>query len=87
MRLQSSHLLGLAVAALASGCGNPTNTRELGHAAVSVSALTFPSAITAIGLEAQPANVTRELTYDASNATFSGSIMLPAGSQTLTARA
>jgi hypothetical protein len=77
----------LAAGALVSGCSNQIDARELGHAAVSVSALTFPSSITSIGLEAQPANVTRDLTYDASNATFSGSIMLPAGNQTLTARA
>lgn len=87
MRLHSSVFLGLALAALASGCGNSVDSRSLGQAAVSVSALTLPSSITVISLEAQPANVTRDLTYNATTGKFSGSIMLPVGVQTLTARA
>jgi len=47
--------------------------------------MTGISAITAITIEAQPANVTRTLTYDKTTAKFSGSVMLPIGVQTLTA--
>lgn len=85
MRIQVSLLVGLLAGALA-GCGAEAGAPS-GRAGVSVSALTSLGAITAVRVEAQPANVTRALTYDASTGKFSGSLLLPVGGQTLTARA
>lgn len=87
MRLQSSLSAVLFAGMFASSCGNQAETHEAGHANVSISAMTSSQAITSITIEAQPANIIRDLAYNKTAATFSGSLMLPAGTQTLTARA
>lgn len=64
MRLPSSSLVVLFAGILASACDNRAGTSELGRADVSISAMTDSGSITAIRIEAQPANVLRDLTYD-----------------------
>ena len=87
MHIQSSLPAVLFAGVLASSCGNQAETYEVGQANVSISAMTSSRVITSIAIEAQPANVIRNLTYDNVTATFSGLLMLPTGPQTLTARA
>jgi hypothetical protein len=80
----------LALLACALGCSQAASSgrkEQGGVASIHVSANVASSDLTRITIEIQPADITTDLTYNPTDGSFGGSIQVPAGSQTFTARA
>ena len=80
----------LLVIAFALGCSQAASSgrkEQGGVASIHVSANVASSDLTSITIEIQPADITTDLTYNPTDGSFGGSIEVPAGSQTFTARA
>jgi hypothetical protein len=80
-------LAGMAALVTACSGGNPGGEPQEpgeGSAQVSVKGLSAHE-IQSMTVTAQPANVTRPLTYSSDGGTFNGTLVLPTGTQTLTA--
>jgi hypothetical protein len=74
------------VAGLASAlaCGS---VRDGGHVQVVVQMLTASSSVTRVSLDISPAGISQDLTYTAATSSFTGTLAVPVGAQTLTAKA
>jgi hypothetical protein len=82
----ASTLVGVAALLAACNGGNPGGEPQPGEgeAQVSVKGLSAYE-IQSMVVTAQPANISRPLTYSADAGTFTGTLVLPTGTQTLTA--
>lgn len=80
----------VAMAVAFAGCGGSGGSEEKptrGSAAVRIVGLQAMAGVTRVTVAATPAGTSVDLTADATAGTYSGTLSLPAGSQTLTARA
>jgi hypothetical protein len=81
-------LLGVVTVAACGGAGTQTGTgSSQGFIQARISALYAPTQITRITLTVSPENLSQDLTYNPSDASFTGSITVPAGDHTVTATA
>jgi hypothetical protein len=87
MTVRPIHVFASALAVMASlACSGADEAAPEGKVRAVVETLASPYQVTRINLTATPANVSQDLTYS-SEGMFSGTIVVPIGEQTLTAKA
>jgi hypothetical protein len=80
-------VLGCALVACGAGSPSQHNPLRIGSVSTVVKALTSRGTLTRVSVTLAPANVTQGLTYNAIDGTFTGTLVVPVGSQTVAATA